>query len=594
MKEKSKLISKEIRAIAKARRSARVQQVLEDFKDLRRLENIRGGNKKRCMGAVIDKHGVEKTDANDIAEVFADFFESLYQGESREFEWQGKMHKVKEVTVDEIRRSLQKMKPRKAADDQGIIAELMAHGSDRLLETLASLFTSILKPDSVVPEYWKASSIRILFKKGDERQPENYRPICIVPILYKLFSRVLCGRIDKSLNEEQSNEQAGFRTNFSCDDHLFAMTILAEKCNEFNMPLWVATLDFRKAFDSINHDQIWRSLIAHGVEPVYVHTLSKLYQGQRACIQSDAQSRYFPIMKGTKQGDPISPIVFNSVLEEVMRDVKTEWSRKRYGLQLGHGGETLTNLRFADDIVIIARTLPQIKQMIADVAAASAKTGLKLHPEKTKIQHNNIGYGSRVRSANVSDMHIQVLSSKESAMYLGRLLSLTDTHDVELDYRIKKGWAKFGMLKQELTDKTVPLHLRLKLFHSVVTPTVLYGCGSWVMTTARDDLLRSTQMKMLRRMLGRARKVDASTDELETWVEWVQRVTHEAREQMMRHHVTDWVDEQRKRAVDWRYKLVNMDSKRWAKQVLEWFPTGCRSRGHPRTRWIDQVSSLSP
>ena len=206
-----------------------------------------------------------------------------------------------------------------------------------------------------------------------------------MPILYKLFSRVLSGRIEKSLNEEQSNEQAGFRPNFSCDDHLFAMTILAEKCNEINMPLWVATLDFRKAFDSINHDQIWRSLIAHGVAPVYVHTLSKLYQGQRACIQSDAQSRYFPIMKGTKQGDPISPIVFNSVLEEVMRDVKMKWSNKKYGLQLGYGGETLTNLRFADDIVIIARTLPQIKQIIADVAAASAKSGLKLHPEKPKF-----------------------------------------------------------------------------------------------------------------------------------------------------------------------------------------------------------------
>ena len=95
-------------------------------------------------------------------------------------------------------------------------------------------------------------------------------------------------------------------------------------------------------------------------------------------------------------------------------------------------------------------------------------------------------------------MRIEVLGPEASAMYLGRALSLTDTHGVELANRINKAWAKFGVWKQELTDREVPLQLRLKLFQAVITPTVLYGSGSWVMTDARQAVLQSAQLKMLR------------------------------------------------------------------------------------------------
>ena len=56
------------------------------------------------------------------------------------------------------------------------------------------------------------------------------------------------------------------------------------------------------------------------------------------------------------------------------------------------------------------------------------------------------------------------------------------------------------MLFEEVSDKMVPLHLRLKLFHSVVAPSVLYGCGSCLITEARETRLKSVQLKMMRQM----------------------------------------------------------------------------------------------
>ena len=158
----------------------------------------------------------------------------------------------------------------------------------------------------------------------------------------------------------------------------------------------------------------------------------------------------------------------------VMRKVKDKWKERKYGMKLQPESDNqLTNLRFADDIVLIGRTLPQIKQMLADMVEECAKVGLSLHPEKTKILHNDMGYGRHVKVAKVADMSIEVLGAAGTTMYLGRLLSLTETHEAELQHRIRKAWAKFGAFKEELINKAIPLKLRLKLFDAVVTPAAL-------------------------------------------------------------------------------------------------------------------------
>ena len=122
---------------------------------------------------------------------------------------------------------------------------------------------------------------------------------------------------------------------------------MAEKCNEFNIPLWVAAIDFSKAFDSISHCSIFQALRDQGVPGAYLGVMSRLYQEQRAHVQGECQSRSFPITKGTEQGDLISPLIFNAVLEDVMRKVKCKWGKRKYGMSLQPElEEHLTNLRW--------------------------------------------------------------------------------------------------------------------------------------------------------------------------------------------------------------------------------------------------------
>ena len=167
---------------------------------------------------------------------------------------------------------------------------------------------------------------------------------------------------------------------------------------------------------------------------------SHLHRSPKVVIQqSEGESTnrciepYICNLPRNKQGDPISSALFNAVLEEIMKPVKQKWSRKGWGVQVGWmTDEKLTNLRFADDVLLIARTLPQLKMMLQDIIDAANAVGLQLHPDKTKILHNSIGYGVGATSAKLRSMEIEILRGCQNAMYLGRMLKPTDMQNEEL------------------------------------------------------------------------------------------------------------------------------------------------------------------
>ena len=485
---------------------------------------------------------------------------------------------------------------------------LLKDGGKALRDALAILYTDILKPDAVVPCYWKETKLRVLFKKGDPQLAENYRPIAIIPILYKVFSKVVNARIKDILLAAQTVDQAGFRPGFCCDDHLFAITLITEKMNQFQQPLWIAAVDFRKAFDTIEHDALLEALLEQGVPPTYVNCLRKLYEDQKGYVQTDKRSQKFSIERGTKQGDPISPSLFNAALEKAMGPAKRKWYQKKWGLKLAYGRDgNVTNLRFADDILLIGKSLFQVQEMLADLAEGARSVGLEMHPNKTKILNNGLGNQQAQRRAELAGWSVEILQRSESTMYLGRLLNLCDPHDTEIDFRIKRGWAKFAMYKKDLTDKHYSLFQRLRLFHSVVTPTILYGCASWAMTAAREQQLRTVQRKMLRSILGQGRQLICQNsslsstsageandhdeqETLENWVQWKQRTTREARQALDKIGIPDWADEQRRRLWKWAGHVAQRCDGRWSKRALCWFPEGPRLPGRPKRRWEDSLN----
>ena len=382
--ELSKAISKSIRRDLRSRHNQIIGQIIEEFAGLKRICNIRNNGKRNHISSIQCKDGTVAYNKQDIADVFAEFYEDLYA--SRCPEGKGDLLQpsatdggdIKRITVSEIKQQLKIMKKGKAADKAGVAIEMVQLGSETLLEVIAELFNQLLFTTCEPPDLWKQSLITVLHKKGDIRCPDNYRPITMLPILYKLFARILDSRIKFSLEKVQSVDQAGFRKGFGCEDHLFTIVQIIEKMTEYNRPLWICAIDFRKAFDSVEHHSIWKALASQGVHGTYISLLQRLYQNQVGKIILQKESRSFKLTRGTKQGDPMSPSLFNAVLEDVFGKLKTRWNREGRGLDFGQRWR-LTNLRFADDVLLIAESRKHLQIMVEELLVEASAVGLEMH-----------------------------------------------------------------------------------------------------------------------------------------------------------------------------------------------------------------------
>ena len=76
--------------------------------------------------------------------------------------------------------------------------------------------------------------------------------------------------------------------------------------------MWVATIDFMKAFDTITHNSIWNALKSCGIEFEYIDILKRLYKNQKSSVMTDKESDMFEIKNETMQGDPPSSLLFNT------------------------------------------------------------------------------------------------------------------------------------------------------------------------------------------------------------------------------------------------------------------------------------------
>ncbi|XGW30151.1 hypothetical protein V3C99_009282 [Haemonchus contortus] len=159
------------------------------------------------------------------------------------------------VLPSEIRHAITSMKNCTAPGPDRIKPEHLKSIPPVIIKTLARLFTQYLS-ESKVPTSWKTSKTVLLYKKGDPDDIGNYRPICLLSAIYKLFTRVILNRIGRILDEGQPCEQAGFRRGFSTIDHIHTLTRLIEVSRECKMPLCLTFIDLKKAFDAVETEAV--------------------------------------------------------------------------------------------------------------------------------------------------------------------------------------------------------------------------------------------------------------------------------------------------------------------------------------------------
>ena len=335
-----------------------------------------------------------------------------------------------------------------------------------------------------------------------------YRPCIIIGIwpntaytyiscVSKIYTSILNSRVLDKLEEQELivDEQNGFRSERSCQDHIFVLDSIIRNRLAQDMPTFTAFIDLQKAFDCVNRDFLMNKILDYGVDGKVFSAIKSLYINTEACVKLPGGlfTNWFPTSFGVKQGDNLSPTLFSVFLN----DLATEIKKLNAGVDTSDG--TVSILLYADDIALIAPSEKNLQKMLDTLSAWTDKWLMNIHPDKSQIVHFRKNDVDETKHCfKCGPINLKTVSFYK---YLGVIFSEHLDYEQNAAVLSKAGGRALGaIIAKYKAQGFMSYSTYTKLFDSCVTPVLDYSSGVWGFS--KYNCLEAIQNRAIRIYLG--------------------------------------------------------------------------------------------
>ena len=181
---------------------------------------------------------------------------------------------------------------------------------------------------------------------------ENWRPISLLNVDYKIASKVIAQRLQENIPKLVDLNQTGFVKGRYMNDTIRTLHDIIDYCKITQNEGFVMMIDFEKAFDSLEWAFLFRTLEEMNFSESFINWVKLFYNNIESCIANyGTASSYFKLSRGVRQGDPLSPYLFILCVEVMSSNISHDKSIR--GIRIKD--TDIKILQYADDTTVILR-----------------------------------------------------------------------------------------------------------------------------------------------------------------------------------------------------------------------------------------------
>ncbi len=352
---------------------------------------------KKCVNKLKREDDTITTDSEEILNMQANFYEKLYA--ARDIKTTDQVNNYLAsvdtptlsttereqceglLTFNECSVILKTFKTNKAPGNDGIPIEFYRKFFPLFGQCMVASFNKSWEQGELTVSQRQAV-ITLLDKGKDRTLLKNWRPISLLNVDYKIASKAVANRFLSFLPKLIHCNQAGYVKGRNIADNIRAIEDIVKYLKDCERPGVLINIDFEKAFDSLNWTFLLSTLAKFNFGPSFIKWIQTFYTNVSSCIINNGfTSPYFPVQRGVRQGDPLSPYLFILMVEIMSSKIRQE--RTITGIKLGESTE-LKLLQYADDTNGLLSDIQSAKIFLRVVKEFGSFSGLMLNVDKTE------------------------------------------------------------------------------------------------------------------------------------------------------------------------------------------------------------------